>query len=262
MGSFLGEILSSKREQNSWMTSAQKLSQCASARLWGRGSCVWAGGKLLAGEPGLLSNKAAPGCGETPVQGEFPDLWFLHSAVLPSLQGSPGFLSSCSGLEQAVAVQKSLLRCRQGRWSALIPSRSTSFMQHFWQNPVCFISWCALDECLCCWLKFLTGLTDSQEQLLKGLFVAAVALLWPGDSGDTTTATRGWRPLVGDKPNCFRTGLVPVPSEPGQRGQHQWLSWAWVVLPWRSWETGLPLLVLLAIHLLCTLLLATAWSPT
>lgn len=25
------------------MTSAQKLSQCASARLWGRGSCVWAG---------------------------------------------------------------------------------------------------------------------------------------------------------------------------------------------------------------------------
>lgn len=33
-----------------------------------------AGSKLLAGEPGLLSNKAAPGCGETPVQGEFPDL--------------------------------------------------------------------------------------------------------------------------------------------------------------------------------------------
>lgn len=93
-------------------------------------------------------------------------------------------------------------------------------MQHFWQNPVCFISWCALDECLCCLLKFLTGLTDSQEQLLKGLFVAAIALLWPGDS------------------------------------------WAWVVLPWQSWATGLPLVVLLEIHLLCMLLLATAWSPT
>lgn len=146
IGLFLGEILSSKREQNSWMTATQKLSQqCASARLWGRGSCVWAGlaawqvslgaawqeASCLPGSLGCWATKLLPAAARPWCRGSCPDHRFFHSAVLPwPVPTRASWVAAAGGLEQAISMQtNSLLLFSQGRWSVLIPSACPGLRQ-------------------------------------------------------------------------------------------------------------------------------------